>query len=53
MNRPLDDEDRKNIERFIEMPKDRQRTFLKAFIEWGYSDDLAGDFEQQLKEFNE
>lgn len=53
MNRPLTEGDKRNIETFLEMTQEQQRELLKAFIEWGYSDDLAGDFEQQLKDFNQ
>lgn len=53
MNRPLTPEDEANIAEFLNMSRDTQTNLLKEFIEWGYSDDLAGDFETALQEHRE
>lgn len=41
------------LERFFNLSKQEQKEVLKAMLEWQWSDDVAGDLDVELKEYEQ
>lgn len=41
------------LERFFNLSKPEQKEVLRTILEWQWSDDIAGDLDAELKEYEQ
>lgn len=44
---------RELLDRFFNLTESEQREVLRAVVEWDWSDDIAGDLDVELKEYEQ